>query len=113
MVRVYWGSKRIQALGEEKPVPPYSAIVYKEDDEVRAEDWKGRKIASGEAGVDDASVIQSALNAGGHIVISEGDYYIPSKHLVFPSNIILEGLGEKVNFYITWGVIFQKIHSMP
>jgi len=58
----FFPSLRARGLGEEKPVPPYSAIVYKEGDEVRAEDWKGRKIASGEAGVDDASVIQGAIN---------------------------------------------------
>jgi len=69
-------SLRARGLGEEKPVPPYSAIIYKEDDEVRAEDWKGRKIASGEAGVDDASVIRSALSVGGLIVIAKGDYTI-------------------------------------
>jgi len=51
----FFPSLRARGLGEEKPVPPYSAIVYKEGDEVRAEDWKGRKIASGEAGLDDAS----------------------------------------------------------
>jgi len=59
----FFPSLRARGLGEEKPVPPYSAMVYKDGNEVRAEDWKGRKIASGEAGVDDASVIQSAINA--------------------------------------------------
>jgi len=59
----FFPSLRARGLGEEKPAPPYSAIIYKEGDEVRAEDSKGRKIASGAAGVNDASVIQSALNS--------------------------------------------------
>jgi len=41
----------------------YSAIVYKEGDLVIAEDPNGRIIAQGEAGVDDAEVIQSALDS--------------------------------------------------
>ncbi|WP_290725705.1 hypothetical protein [Archaeoglobus sp.] len=44
-------------------VKPYSAIVYKEGDSVIAENHKGRKIADGEAGVDDAEVIQKALDS--------------------------------------------------
>ena len=36
----YFPSLRARGLGEEKPVPPYSAIIYKEGDEVQAEDWK-------------------------------------------------------------------------
>jgi len=76
----FFPSLRPRGLGEEKPVPPYSAIVYKEGDEVRAEDWKGRKIASGEAGVDDASVIQSAYAkivdcGGGCLSFEKATYY--------------------------------------
>ena len=78
----FFPSLRARGLGEEKPVPPYSAIIYKEDDEVRAEDWKSRKIASGEAGVNDASVIQSAIDSvanagGGKVFIRAGTYIIP------------------------------------
>ncbi|RLJ00821.1 MAG: hypothetical protein DRP11_05365, partial [Candidatus Aenigmatarchaeota archaeon] len=51
------------ALKDFSLIKPYSAIVYKEGDLVIAEDWKGRKIAEGEAGVDDAEVIQSAINS--------------------------------------------------
>jgi len=46
-----------------KPAPPYSAIVCKDGSTVWAEDSDGKTIASGEAGVDDASVIQSAINS--------------------------------------------------
>ncbi|RLE70338.1 MAG: hypothetical protein DRJ45_05310 [Thermoprotei archaeon] len=41
---------------------PFSAIVCKDGSTVWAEDSDGKTIASGEAGVDDASVIQSAIN---------------------------------------------------
>ena len=41
----------------------YSAIVYKEGDLVIAEDNEGKVIAKGEAGVDDGSVIQAALDS--------------------------------------------------
>ena len=34
----FFPSLRARGLGEEKPVPPYSAIIYKEGNEVRAED---------------------------------------------------------------------------
>jgi len=78
----FFPSFRARGLGEEKPVPSYSAIVYKEGDEVRAEDWKGRKIASGEAGVDDANVIQSALD-------SQPDTY-PSKTIRIVGSFIIK-----------------------
>jgi len=55
---------------------PYSAIVYIDGDLVIAEDPNGRIIAQGEAGVDDAKVIQSAVNVGGKIFIAEGEYLI-------------------------------------
>jgi len=72
---------RARGLGEEKPVPPYSAIIYKEGDEVRAEDRKGRKIASGESGVDDASVIQSAIDSAPEysIIYLSGNFQINNK----------------------------------
>jgi len=81
--RMFFFPMRVWDKGEEKPVPPYSAIVYKEGDEVRAEDRKGRKIASGASGVDDASVIQSAIDSvanagGGKVFIRAGTYIIPS-----------------------------------
>jgi len=59
-----------------KKVAPYSAIVCKDGSTVWAEDSDGKTIASGEAGVDDASVIQSALDVGGNIVITKEDYII-------------------------------------
>ncbi len=40
----------------------YSAVVYIDDTSVIAKDYKGDTIASGTAGTDDASVIQSALD---------------------------------------------------
>jgi len=94
----FFPTLRARGLGEEKPVPPYSAIVYKEDDEVRAEDWNGRKIALGESGVDDASVIQSAVNA-----LQEGDKLmligvfklLDTIDLSAKSGISISGFGNK------------------
>ena len=62
-------------------VAPYSALVAKDGSTVWAEDASGKTIASGEAGVDDASVIQGAVNAlesGGKIFIKGGTYHISS-----------------------------------
>ncbi|RLG09752.1 MAG: hypothetical protein DRN64_03610 [Thaumarchaeota archaeon] len=63
-----------------KRVEPYSAIVCKDGSTVWAEDASGKTIASGESGVDDASVIQSAIDSigsnRGKIYISSGIYYI-------------------------------------
>jgi len=42
---------------------PFSALVAKDDDYVYAVDSDGKTIAEGEAGVDDASVIQAALDS--------------------------------------------------
>ena len=42
---------------------PFSAIVGIEDGKVKAYDWKGNLIAKGKAGVDDARVIQVALDS--------------------------------------------------
>ncbi|RLE67688.1 MAG: hypothetical protein DRJ43_06955 [Thermoprotei archaeon] len=57
----------------------FSAIVCKDGSTVWAEDASGKTIASGEAGVDDASVIQSAVNAlsnGGCLFIKQEDYLL-------------------------------------
>ena len=94
----FFPSLRARGLGEEKPVPPYSAIVYKEGDEVGAEDWKGRKITLGQAGVDDASVIQSAVSAisEGKIYIRKGAYKITQK-ISCPAGIFFESEGAELN----------------
>lgn len=42
---------------------PYSAIVFKENSKVVAENWKGELVAQGVADTDDASVIQSAVDS--------------------------------------------------
>jgi len=93
-VGFFFPSLRARGLGEEKPVPTYSAIIYKEGDEVRAEDWKGRKIASGQAGVDDASVIQRALDFGGLIYLAPGRYkFIEQQVFIRTDNTKLAGAG--------------------
>ena len=117
MVRVYWGSKRIAALGEEKPVPPYSAIVYKEDGEVRADDWKGRKIAQGEAGVDDASVILNIINLlkttdNWERIVFRGDFLINTPIDIIGANkLILEGGHFKQNANIDHIIGISDAHA--
>jgi len=59
-----------------KKVAPYSALVAKDGSTVWVEDTSGKTIASGESGVDDASVIQSAVNNMGLIYINDGNYII-------------------------------------
>jgi len=76
----------------------FSAIVCKDASTVWAEDQYGKTIAQGEAGVDDASVIQSAVNLGGIIFIKAGDYILNEKiNLVSNLRLIGEGIG-KTNF---------------
>jgi len=77
-------------------VAPYSALVAKDGSTVWAEDSSGKTIASGESGVDDASVIQSAIDYlpsyGGKVFIRAGIYYIyKSIDLSGKDSITLEG----------------------
>jgi len=69
-------------FGLREPSRAFSAIVRKDGSTVWAEDASGKTIASGEAGVDDASVIQSAIDSvanagGGKVFIRAGTYIIP------------------------------------
>jgi len=59
---------------------PFSALVSKDDDYVYAVDSDGKTIAEGEAGVDDASVIQSAWNVSGRIFIKKETYTIEAEN---------------------------------
>jgi len=71
---------------------------------------EGRKIASGEAGIDDASIIQSALNQGGKVFIRAGTYRIPSGVLEIPSNVYIAGEGiDKTIFQIYY---YSRFPSM-
>ena len=80
-----------------KKVAPYSAIVCKDGSTVWAEDFSGKTIASGEAGVDDASVIQSALNNRGAVILRQATYKCNST-LIIKSGTSLIGEGG-LNFY--------------
>ena len=76
---------------------PYSAIVYKDGSSIYAEDANGTTIAEGEAGVDDASVIQSAIDAlddGETLLIKAGTYILNSKIILKPIYFIGEGVGD-------------------
>jgi len=83
-------------VGEKKPVPPYSVIVYKDNDKIRAEDAKGKRISWGRSPKDDKSVIQDAINSlpddGGKIVLREGTYYVESP-IELRSDIVFENQG--------------------
>ena len=83
---------KIEFFREKTAKGAYSAIVYKEGDSVIAEDNKGRKIAEGVAGTDDAKVIQTALNLAKRVFISSGEYIV--NDLLLKSNTIIEGEGE-------------------
>ena len=71
---------------------PFSALVSKDDDYVYAVDSDGKTIAEGEAGVDDASVIQAALDVGGKIFLKDGVYTVTSPPVAVTANkCIIEG----------------------
>ena len=76
-----------------KRTTDFSAKVYKDGDRVYAVDSDGKTIAEGEAEVDDASVIQSAVNIGGRVFIGKGEYRIANK-IAPPSNTKIEIIGE-------------------
>ena len=94
----------------------YSAIVYIDGSTVYAEDAEGNTIAQGEAGVDDASVIQSAMDGGGKIFIKKGTYIIDLA-LLPKSNTILEGEGFetilKKKDYATDGAFNAEVIRNP
>ena len=75
----------------------FSAIVCKDGSTVWAEDASGKTIASGEAGVDDASVIQSAVNiiadAGGGQILLKSGLYILTDSIKLTTPIIFSGEG--------------------
>ena len=75
---------------------PYSAIVYKDDTGIYAKDASGNIIAQGTADVDDASVIQSAIDAldyGESLLLKAATYILDRKLTLKPINFIGEGIG--------------------
>ena len=70
----------------------YSAIVKNQETDVWAENEYGETIIEGEKGVDDAKVIQSAVNTigEGKIFVAKGTYKITQK-ITCPAGIIFEG----------------------
>ena len=63
----------------------YDAIVYIDGSEVVAEDANGRKIASGVAGVDDYTVINSAIPYGN--VVLDGNFVVNSSYPIYIHDI--------------------------
>jgi len=79
-------------------LPLANAVVYQAKGKTIAKVWseqreRFRRVAQKKAGVDDASVIQSALDAGGRIVIKDGEYTIASPPAAVTVNkkCIMEG----------------------
>ena len=87
---------------------PYSAIVCKDDSTVWAEDSSGKTIALGEAGVDDASVVQSAVTAisEGEIFMRKGTYKITQK-ISCPAGIFFESEGAELDLSNLNDVAFE------
>lgn len=77
---------------------PYSAIVYKDGSSVYAEDANGTTIAEGEADVDDASVIQTAIDSltihGDTLYLKKGTYVLDKKLHLKTISLIGEGFGR-------------------
>jgi len=103
----------------ERTIPSYSALVAKDGSTVWAEDASGKTIASGESGVDDASVIQSALDeigskGGGKIVIKSGNYRVAKTIFINYSNIELcgEGIDKTVLVSEIWEPAYLKTYSI-
>jgi len=94
------GEYKLYESGVQMPLYPlpYSAMVYIEGGSVIAEDWKGSKIAEGEAGVDDRYVINTALQQGGVIFIRQGTYVFDDRLSLATQNVkvIGEGMGRTV-----------------
>jgi len=58
------------ATGIDRPRAAYSYIVYKEDDKIYVDDWKGRNLTSAQAGENDASMIQAAYEEANEDFVS-------------------------------------------
>ena len=95
----------------------YSAIVYKEGDSVIAEDKLGNKIAEGEAGVDDASVILNTINLlkttdNWERIVFRGDFLINTPIDIIGANkLILEGGYFKQNANIDHIIGISDTHA--
>jgi len=93
---------------DEQHPPTASAVVYKKEDKVIAKKWLEQRdrwvtLAKGEAGVDDAKVIQSAIdeiyNSGGGVIrICKGKYYL-NNYVALKDNIKIVGEGDKTILY--------------
>jgi len=95
---------------------PYSALVKKEGNVVYAVDVNGKTIAEGKAGVDDADVIQAAIdyasnNGGGRVFIKRGTYEITSQITLY-DNIIIAGEGKNTVLQIKEGIRPNHVNSI-
>jgi len=102
-----WFAENISWRQFRRSLGAFSAIVCKDGSTVWAEDSNGKTIASGESGVDDAGVIQSALDVANKIYIKKETYIIKSSEaigLIIKSNS--EIIAEK-------GTIFKIADNNP
>ncbi len=88
-----------KVAGARRALGDYSAIVKKQETDVWAEDEYGKTIAEGEAGVDDADVIQKSENytaklGGGIVRLGRGKFRIGSGTWIIRSNVELVGSGK-------------------
>jgi len=92
-----WFAENISWRQFRRSLGAFSAIVCKDGSTVWAEDASGKTIASGEAGVDDAEVIQAANDhiadiGGGVLRIRRGIYY-PTTFLELSDYVSVSGEG--------------------
>jgi len=90
-------------------IGPYSVIVYKKGTKIYAKNASGNIIAQGNAGTDDATVVKTAFEYGGRVVIMPATYTLyftvtGSTFLItLPDYTVVDGLvpdKTKLEFYI-------------
>jgi len=85
----------------------YDVIVYVDGDQILAEDSNGQLISNGTAGIDDSSVIQTAVKAirNGTVVLQAGAYTLADPTEVRVSNLEAEDPSDDLKPY--------KAHAVP
>jgi len=90
-------------------IGPYSVIVYKKGTKIYAKNASGNIIAQGDAGTDDATVLKTALESGGKIIIMPATYTLyftisgSTDLITLPPNTVVDGLVRdetKLEFYL-------------
>jgi len=89
-------------------VLPFSAMAYIDKSRVNAINWRGKLIDKGEAGIEDAKVIQATVNTigEGKIFISKGTYKITQK-ITCPAGVVFESEGATLDLTELDDVAFE------